>query len=139
MPAIIVYQGSMNAVDAWTARNTGFNRVGLFQNDLVVRPWHTLANLVPCNFSGYTGPLSLGGWTPAAMEGDQAVSRAAECIWTHNGGPVANYVFGYYIVSAAGELLLAERDPDAPVLVAVGGVLFRCVPTYTSRSRFGNE
>lgn len=139
MPVIVSYDGSINACDAFTTRNTGLLRVGLFQNDWDPRPWQTISAVVPCDFSGYDGLHALMAWSAAVMEGDQAVSRAVERIWIHNGGPVQGYVFGYYVVDPTGKLLWAERDPAGPVPMINALGVYRCVPTWTQSSKFGNE
>lgn len=139
MPAIVMYQGSVLALNAFAAAAMGPGRVGLFQNDWEPKPWHTITAVVPCNFSGYVGLQALSGATPAVVEGIQAVTRFTPRTWSHNGGAVQGYIFGYYVVDGAGRLLWAERDPDGPTPMIRLGAAYPVTPTLTQQSELGNE
>src|SRR3954447_19956134 len=102
---VLVYHGSRLALAATTAAVAGANRIGLYQNDWQPQPNQDIAAVVPATFSGYTGLQALTAWTAPAMTGDQAVSQADQVVWTHNGGPDSNWIYGIYVVDGSGALV----------------------------------
>jgi len=104
--------------------------VGLFQNDFNPRLNSTIANVVPCNFSGYDGVRLLYFLSPAFMAGIRAARLAQEYVWTHSGGPVDNWVYGYYIVDLSGALILAERFCDGPFRMNIARRQFKLTPLF---------
>jgi len=106
------------------------HRVGLFKNDLNPRLTTTIANVVPCDFSGYDGLRLLYFLTPEFMSGVRAMRLAQEYVWQHNGGPIDNLVYGYYVVDLAGQLALAERFCDGPFNMNVSRRSFKLTPMF---------
>jgi hypothetical protein len=109
-------------------------KVGLFKNDRTPRVGDTIAAYTEADFSGYAGRKDAVGWTAPIMSGGHAVSQANSLSWRQNGGATSNNIYGVFYVDAAGDLLFAERDPRAPVLVDPDhrGYTFRPVLTDTS-------
>lgn len=106
------------------------HKVGLFQNDVNPRLNTTIGNIVPCNFSGYDGLRLLYFFSPAFMGGIRAIRASQEYVWTYDGGPVTNYVYGYYIVDLAGNLTVAERFCDGPFAMDVPRRQFKLTPLF---------
>jgi hypothetical protein len=90
----------------------------------------TLGHLVPANFSGYAGLQACFGWSVPVISGPYAISKAHELIWTHNGGPAANWIYGYYVLNLAGALMWAERFCPAPATIDKGGLSVRVQPNF---------
>lgn len=111
-------------------------RMGLFQNDWDPTWQHTIAQVEPATFSGYDGPHDLVGWTAAVLTGRVATTTGVPRVWNHDGGAVANWIFGYYVIAADGSLVWAERSARAPELVGPGSPPYTVVPRYGLRSRF---
>lgn len=109
---------------------------GLYQNDLTPEDATILAEIDPCNFSGYAGLLLSTGWTAPVIDGVRAKSIATALTWTHNGGGIDNWVFGFYVLDGLGDLILAQRFSDAPRLMEYTGVSLFVTPTFTLRSEF---
>lgn len=109
-------------------------RFGLFQNDLTPDLSTVLAQIVPATFSGYAGLLTAAGWTAPALEGNRAVSRPGPLSWTHDGGAVANWIYGYYVQTLAGALVLAQRVPNAPAYVGTLGRVVSVAPVLSLRT-----
>lgn len=136
MAMVLMNLGALDTLDALRATWLPSLRIGLFQNDWNPVVGDTLAAVVPATFSGYTGLHFLPGWSSAALSGDLAVSEASPRLWTHNGGPVGNWIFGYYVCTLAGRLEWAERDPQGGKAVDELGGFYSVVPVYTVQSRF---
>jgi len=104
--------------------------VGLFQNDFNPRLNSTIANVVPCNFSGYDGPRLLYFTSASFMAGIRAARLAQEYQWRHDGGAIDNWVYGYYVVNLGGQLVLAERFCDGPFRMNVARRTFKLTPFF---------
>jgi hypothetical protein len=109
-------------------------RVGLFQNDAHPSLTWTLANVVPADFSGYAGLQLSFGWTPSVVNNTRAVTQANALTWMHDGGPVSNFIYGYYVVDDHGAYMWAERFCPAPQIVLKIGTRVRVIPTFTMRN-----
>ncbi len=88
-----------------------------FKNDRMPLRADTPAYYSEADFSGYTGAISLADWVAPYLSNARAFSSPSPALWTHNGGPIDNYIFGICCVDTANNLLWAERDPRAPVLM----------------------
>lgn len=111
-------------------------KVGLFQNDWTPQRNSVIGHVVPATFSGYGGLHFCYGWQAPTLAGHVATTQAGHNAWTHNGGAVGNWIFGYYVVDQAGALQWAQRDPDGPVDVSSMGFIYRLVLYYAVASRF---
>jgi hypothetical protein len=88
-----------------------------YQNDRTPKKGDLISAYVECTFSGYGGAIPLLDWTPAEVQQGRAISQPTPTGWTHNGGPIDNFIFGICIVDNANNLIFAERDPRAPYLI----------------------
>lgn len=136
MPVIQSYNGLLLALNGITARWASARRIGLYQNDWKPQSHQTISAVVPATFSGYPGLVYLNNWTPAVLEGAAAKTTADAVIWSHDGGPLQNYIFGVYVVAEDGSLDWAERIPEAPyAMYGLGGII-RYYPIYIFQSKF---
>jgi len=122
--------GLRNTLSKLTAAWEGKYRVGLYQNDYTPHLTTVLANIVECTFSGYAGRLLTYSWSAPAMVGIYARSVAHDLLWTHNGGPVENFVYGYFVVDQAGLYVWAERFCPRPLIMSKEGQKVRIRPTF---------
>lgn len=106
------------------------HKVGLYQNDFNPRLDSTIANVVPCNFSGYDGLRLLYFFSPSFMSGIRATRLAQEYVWQYDGGPITNWVFGYYVVDLAGNLTIAERFCNGPFAMDQPLRQFKLTPLF---------
>jgi hypothetical protein len=136
MSLVLVEQGMKEELDAMTARWGGIRFIGLFQNDLVIERTTTIDAIEPATFSGYVGLRPLMGWSAAVIRGDRAVTGAAPVNWVHNGGPLTNWIFGYYVVDPSGFLVWAERRPGSPIAMISAGQIYEVGPVFSQGSRF---
>jgi len=104
--------------------------VGLFQNDYHPVLTTTLANIVECDFSGYSGRKVTFSWSTPVMTGIYARSTAQYLTWTHNGGLVANFVYGYFVTNDADQYVWAERFCPDPLRISHKGNAVRIRPTF---------
>lgn len=133
---VLMTAGALDQLNALRTSWLATLRVGLFQNDWTPHLNSVIGHVVPATFSGYDGLHDAYGWGAAALFGELAVTQAGANAWTHNGGAVANWVYGYYVVNAAGALCWAQRDPDGPADVSVVAVVYGVLPRYAVKSRF---
>jgi len=110
----------------------GNHKVGLYSNDRKPKLADDVSLYVPCNFSGYDGLRLTYGWTFPVLVGDRAFTHSEEFVWSHSGGPVGNWVYGYYVVNVSGELKFAERFCNGPFLVAQSGRQIKLTLMMTS-------
>ena len=131
---VVSDSGLVTQLDFLRAKWETKYRVGLFQNDGHPSLTWTLFNVVPCDFSGYSGLLQSFGWTASVVNNTRAVTEANPLTWTHNGGPIGNFVYGYYVVDDVGAYQWAERFCPAPVVVSRNGTRLRVRPSFTLRN-----
>lgn len=110
-------------------------RIGLFQNVWVPRHASTIVEVEPCTFSGYAGLLPIPAFAAPYLVGDIATMVSTLLTWTHNGGPNANWVNGYYVVDSFGSLMWGERNSEA-VELAGNGQSYGVAPQFSLSSRF---
>jgi hypothetical protein len=103
----------------------------LFKNDITPDEDSELADFVEANFSGYAS-LPTNSWGVPFFDVDRARMNHPILNFVHNGGGVNNDIYGYYIFTTGMELVLAERNPLAPVTVGPG-VTYAVAATYTFR------
>lgn len=113
----------------------GDNQIRLYKNDYTPVAGSTLANFTEADFSGYSS-LTLTGGSNAVMDGGRAKVGYSARVFTHDGGVTANQIYGYYVQNSGGDLLFAERDPDAPRTMAVLNDTIAVVVNFTSKSEF---
>lgn len=131
---VVSDSGLVTLLDYWRPKWEQKYKVGLFQNNAYPSLTWTKLSPVPCNFSGYSGLMLSFGWSAAVINNTRAVTEANALLWTHDGGPVGNFVYGYYVVDTAGELIWAERFCPAPQWVFKFGTKVRVVPSFTLRN-----
>jgi len=108
----------------------------LYKNNYTPVIGSDVPDFLQADFSGYTF-VSLTGWTPAAFDTiARAISHANQAQFTHNGGGVANSIYGYYVLDPGINLMWAERFTTAPITMALIGDTFGVVPYVTTRSEF---
>ncbi len=126
--------GLIEALDTLAASWEGVFKIGLYQNDWTPDLFSVLASIVPCDFSGYSGLAFLYSWSAAVMRGIHAYTEANPVVWTHDGGPIQNYAYGYYVIDGTGHLAWAERFCPAPKIMAGFGTKLRVTPAYTLKN-----
>lgn len=134
-PLILTEFGDMALIEILRASWGITLRIGLAQNDWHPRHESTIAEITPCDFSGYPGLLPIMGFAAAFLVGSIATMNAALLTWTHNGGMIANWVNAYYVVDSGGNLLWGQRNEPA-VLLDGNGQTFGVAPQFSLSSRF---
>lgn len=136
---VLVQSQAIRELDTLRASWVGARSVGLMQNAGPVQTTWTLADILPCNFSGYVGVIPAVAWSAAVMLGEWALTRAALLQWTHNGGPVGNWVTGYYVVNQLGQLAWAKISSEGPRAMVSLGQRYVVRPEFTLKSRFPTD
>jgi hypothetical protein len=110
-------------------------QIGLFKNPWVPRHSSTIGEVDPCDFSGYSGLVPIMSFFSPYLVGDIATMVGTLVNWTHNGGAIANWINGYYVVDSSGNLMWGEQNQGA-VLLAGNGQTYGTVPQFSLSSRF---
>jgi len=113
---------------------TGSFSVGLYSNDRFPLLDDTIANYVPCTFTGYDGLHLLYFIASPQMVGVKVRLTALVQVWERTAGPISNDVFGYYVVDGSGALQFAERFCNGPFPMNVPGRKFNLTVTFTVRN-----
>lgn len=111
-------------------------RIGLYQNDFTPFRGMLLSQLEVCTFSGYIGLRTLTSWFAPIITGTRAITEAPPVDWTHSGGPVSNWVYGYYVLDVDGTLRWAARAFPDPLDLSSYNIAARVVPRFSLRSEF---
>lgn len=100
----------------------------LFKNDHIPAGTDTIANYTEADFTGYNAkPLNdfAAAYLNASNQGEiDAVVK----IWTQTGAAVANNIYGYFIRTTGGTLVLAERAVGAPFNMNAAGLVYVVYP-----------
>lgn len=109
--------------------------VCLFENNYTPVAGSLVGNFTEATFPGYARE-PLANWTAVVIAADHARQDADDCEFTLSatGGPYS--VYGYYVLSAGGDLLWAERDPNAPGVLSTVGDVYRVIPQFSMASEF---
>lgn len=102
--------------------------VRLFKNDVTPTAGSVGADFTEADFTGYAAADPLEKGAPFIGSDGQWKTQFQRLQWDHDGGPNANTVYGWYVMSTGGtpQLLAAERfaepkpmsaQPDAISLV----------------------
>jgi hypothetical protein len=135
--SVIVQEIEMLAqLNALTASWAGGRSIGLFQNNWTPRHDSVISEVTPATFSGYSGLQPITGWSASAIYLESALAGAAGLVWTHNGGGVNNWIFGYYVVDGSGNLRWAELNPAGPVAMVTAGQLYAVTPQFSVGSLY---
>lgn len=88
-------------------------KLHLFKNDIVPNPDTELADLTPCDFSGYAAQTVT--WSDAFRDADGTpISSGGEKLFIQTGA-TGNDVYGFYLTDSGGTTLLRSgRFADAP-------------------------
>lgn len=97
----------------------------LFVNDLDPNRGHSSQDFVELEGFGYE-PKTLPGDNWTIVEGDPSFAAYARQIFEFSGA--VGEVFGYYIVQESGNLMWAERFPDAPFTIKNDGDEIKVTP-----------
>lgn len=128
--------GAVESLDILRAKFENHYKAGLFQNDISPGWETTLSMIEPCNFSGYSGLQTTFSWSAAVVQGQRAITRAHALTWIHDGGVIDNWVYGLYVVDAAGNYQWAERFCPGPLPMRAAGQRLRTEPTFAITNEF---
>lgn len=137
MPIVLSKAGKLLLLDAITLGTPVSFFAGLFQNDAVMDQDMTLTRLGVANYSGYSGLQGLGAFSSASLDGERAIASSGPLTWTHNGGPIGQWIYGYYAVDSSGELLWANKRTEGPMMMSFFGQEVTVTPAVSLRSEFG--
>lgn len=94
----------------------GATKLGLFQADIVPTPNTPLVDLVEADYDGYAQKTLTWTIGPYFNPGNQSELQNTSQNWTPTGSTTPNTIYGYFVLSAAGALLWAERFDTPRVL-----------------------
>lgn len=132
----LVNTGKASLLDALLASWLISLRVGLYSVDVPIVDGTVIDDLTPADFSGYVGLRDLTAWHAPSFVGVRRVVTHALIDWTHDAGVGSSWVFGYYVIDRADQLVWAERSFSPPLLLADAGAFARVAPSFTDRSEF---
>jgi len=133
MANVVLQQGDLEFLETVRSAATVLTSLKLFQNNHVPAVTDVNANYTEATFSGYLA-MALGVWNLAFINpSGKGEIDANPQAFSHNGGGVANSIYGVYVVDATGNVMYAERFP-APVLMAALGDSITYTPRLTCQS-----
>lgn len=121
MPAVVLYPnvGALSNIELMRTALV-MCEVNLFQNDYIPTPSTVLADLTVATFSGYA-PEVVAALLPAYLDpAGGASAQIATIQFDHSGGGVSNVVYGFWVETAGGTLILVGRFEDGIPMIALG-------------------
>lgn len=131
---VIADNGLVQLLDKVRLFQSGWWAAGLFQNDHKPKRNDLIGAYVPASFSGYSGPQLIYFNTAPVMVGETARTSGPPLLWTHDGGPLSNFVYGFYVVDRAGAFTYGERFCAGPVEMARKGRTLQLEPSFLARN-----
>jgi hypothetical protein len=116
----------------WLASNAVLH---LYQNNHTPAEADTAAAYTEANFTGYAS-VSLTSWGAPVLTAPDQISTSAAVPFTVGTVGTGNQIYGYYVTDLAGNLLWAERDPNAPIAMNTTGAQYTVIPRFSQRSLF---
>jgi len=110
-------------------------RCRLFQNDKVPADADVASNYTEATFTSYAFQ-NAQSWVAPTSSGGVAQITHPTLTWTVGAVGVGNQIYGYYITDGTGQLLWAERDPNAPINMAATGNTYAVTLALTFHSEF---
>lgn len=130
----IPFASTLEILDAIVAAKLDGAKLRQYVNNHTPANGDVTANYTQAAYPGYA-EITLTGWPAAALDGSNRASVAlALRTWTAGAVVTPEDVFGIYVVSAAGNLLYAEKDPSGPITVSTAGQVTGYVPVFTYKS-----
>jgi hypothetical protein len=88
---------------------------------------------VECSFSGYAR-IDLDNWGSISLTADyHALIQEQIRVFTFTSGG-GQYVYGYFVLDADGDLAWAEENPAGPTYLDTPGNVYVVLPRYTTDS-----
>jgi hypothetical protein len=109
---------------------------GLFQNAWTPTRNSVIGDVVPCDFSGYSGLINVTGWGAPIAVGEAEVCSFPPIFWTRGVGTKSNWVVGYYVVDGPGNLLWGESNPNGSYGMTNVGNVYQVTPQIGGWSRY---
>lgn len=128
----------LDSLNALASNWFGNRFFGLFENELTITPFTTIAEIQPCTFPGYSGLQSVLGWNAPVLSGEFAVITALPLAWVRGAGGGPGSVVGYYVVDSSGVLRWAEVNPAGVTLLVTAGQVYPLTPSLSLSSRWGS-
>lgn len=121
MPAVTLYPNVGALAVVGTLRTALEDcTVDLYQNDYTPSPGTVIGDLTVADFSGY-GQKTVADLLAAYIDpAGGASAQIATQQWDHSGGGVSNTVYGFYVRTAGGVLILAGRFAEPIPMAAIG-------------------
>ena len=106
-------------------------KVHLFQNNIVLGPTVTLANLTEADFTGYAASSAVTWGTPGYLPNGTAVVTGDTKQFQVGSTPtVFNTVYGWYLTDSTGAILIFARSFDTPVVLSAALQIVDVLPAY---------
>lgn len=128
-----IYLTTGGAIDALSILRSSWIttiRIGLYQNDQPPSLDWSIADIQPAIFSGVVPPFVVTGWSSPVPDDQGAVIQAPQVSWSHNGGPLSGWVYGYYVVNSVGRLQWFQPIANGPVSMARVGDTVVVTPQF---------
>lgn len=135
MPGLVVCDGGLGDT-LLVLRNGIYLRyfIRLFQNDRQPDRSDVAAMYTEATFDGYPGPVQITNWSAPSLAVHVESISADVVNYAHSGGPIGNYVFGYYITDGSGLLICAERRQGAGLPMFSLGDVYAVLPRLSFTS-----
>jgi hypothetical protein len=132
---VVLQQGDLTDLNVLRQAANAINMIHLYASPHTPAAGDTdgMYSAIEANFSGYA-PINLGQWNPAFLN-PQSIGEidANQVVWTHNGGPNINTIYGCYVTDNTGHVFYAEVF-DAPVQMNAGGLTLKYTPRLTCQT-----
>lgn len=111
-------------------------KIRLFKNNYTPISTTVLSDLTEADYTGYSS-LSLSGFPAASVVGSSGSSTGDAKVFTVGASPsTTNNIYGYYITDSGNTKLYGvQRDPGAPVSMALAGQTYSITPTFSAVSQ----
>jgi len=104
----------------------------LYKNNKAPAAGDNATLYIEADFSGYVRQ-TLNDLSAPTVSGGVASTTSGTHTFTHNGGAVANTVYGWYMVDGANKLIAASLNGAGPVTLSAAGQSYAVTVTFTDQ------
>lgn len=128
VPAIIDSLAAI--IDTLIGVTGAFPVCNLFMNNYTPTPTTQLSDLTVATYTGYA-PVTLTAWqSPSWQSQGVAITYANQCVFTPTASTVTNTIYGYYLTTDSGAILLGAERFAVPVNLTDTTTSLTVVPTW---------
>lgn len=111
-------------------------KIKLYKNNHTPADADTVADYTEADFDGYASKNLTAFGAAFLNASNKGETDHTILTWTDTGAVTPNSIYGYYVTTAGGALLWAEKLSNGPITMQANGDQYSVIPAFTFKSEF---